>query len=270
MWISFSKYAGCGNDFILIDNRNNLFPIDNHDFISKMCKARTGISADGIILLENSGHADFRMRIFNPDGKETEMCGNGIRCLFKFIHELGYQEPSFSIETMHSQLQIAAQDDHVRVEMGDPMDMRWNFNLSDYPHHQQIHFLNTGVPHAVLFFDEIEKIDMFEIGRQLRHHPVFGPQGANINAASIDKEGRLWVRTFERGVEAETLACGTGATAVAIAAAKIKGLKSPIRVYPRSQEVLEVGFEHQEDKFSQVTLTGPATFVFKGSFLCCV
>ena len=266
MHIAFSKYAGCGNDFIMIDNRSSFFPIQNQEFINKLCQRCTGIGADGLILLESSVSADFKMRIFNADGKETEMCGNGIRCLFKFIQELGFKENKYTIETMHRCLVLIGKEDNVCVEMGNPVDMRWNLSLSNRAIDVPIHFLNTGVPHAVFFTNSLESLDMFQIGKELRHHEAFAPLGANVNAASFDAQGNMMIRTYERGVENETLACGTGATAAAIAAARIKGIKSPVKVYPRSKEVLEVGFRMTGDAVTDVTLTGPATLIFKGMF----
>lgn len=270
MSLPFSKYSGSGNDFILIDNRKGIFPVHAKDLISHLCRRYGGIGADGVILLENSSSAHFRMRIFNADGTEAEMCGNGIRCLFRFICSLGYSELSYRIETMERCLNVCRCGDLISVAMGDPVDIRWNLSISNFNNLGPFHYLNTGVPHVVYFVDDVEKADMVLLGRELRYHEVFAPQGANINVVSVDDRGELWIRTYERGVEGETLACGTGATAAALAAAKIKGLRSPIKVNPRSRQVLEVSFLLEKDNFSQIMQTGPVSLVFTGNVLCCI
>jgi len=167
---------------------------------------------------------------------------------------------------MQRKLQAYAKGENVSVEMGDPENIRWNLSLSNPIYHKPLHFLNTGVPHAVLFYDDLEKVEMRELGKAFRHHEAFGPGGANVNAAMVMQNGEIHVRTFERGVEDETLACGTGMTAVALAAAKLLKLKGPIQLFPRSKEKLEVDFNIVDETFKNVTLTGPATFVFQGEF----
>jgi diaminopimelate epimerase len=263
---SFSKYSGCGNDFILIDNRENHFPHADRALIARLCHRQCGIGADGLILLERSLKADYRMRIFNADGGEAEMCGNGIRCLIKFIRQLGGLRSHYLIETMHSCLRTTEKGEKVSVEMPEPQAIRVSLSLPTGA--LQCHYLNTGVPHAVIFVDELQNDDWMRMAPLIRNHEAFGPAGTNVNFASLDPSGAVWVRTYERGVEGETLACGTGATATALAAGAQFGLPSPIQVFPRSGEPLDISFCFQGDSFSQVSMAGSAHFIFRGEFLC--
>lgn len=260
MRMSFSKYTGCGNDFILIDNRLAIFPHREKALIQELCQRTSGIGADGIVLLEASKKADFKMRIFNSDGSEAEMCGNGIRCLLKFVHELGFPRKMYTIETMKKILQATFMGEDISIQMGLPTDMSWDLEIPLKQQSYVLHHLNTGVPHAVLFVKNIETIDVRQIGGEIRHHPLFSPRGVNVTFAQIEPKGTLSVRTFERGVEDETFACGTGATAAALASAHKYGLRSPIQVQTRSKEILEIGFSSP----GNVTLTGAAKLVFRG------
>jgi diaminopimelate epimerase len=270
MIIPFSKYSGSGNDFILIDNRKGVFPFHHKSLITNVCRRRTGIGADGIILLEETQNADFRFRIFNADGSEAEMCGNGIRCFLKFIVELGHPQKEYHIETMHGILPVDFIGDNISVGMGDPTHIQWDKKIRTHDKHWNMHMINTGVPHAVFFLDEneennLEHIPVDKWGSEIRYHPFFQPHGTNVNFAHLDESGKVRVRTFERGVEGETLACGTGATACALAAAKKYKLVSPISVLPRSNEALEIAFSG-EDNFTNITMSGPATHIFNGFF----
>lgn len=266
MSFEFSKYSGCGNDFILIDNRNGIF--DPHpNLIQTLCARRTGIGADGIILLENSLHSDFRMRIYNSDGYEAEMCGNGIRCLMKFIQECGIHKNNCTIETFLRPLEVSLEKDLVSVQMGAPFDYRWNVHLAIDGNSYLVHHINTGVPHIVLFTDDFENFNLPQLGPKFRFHESFAPQGANMNIAQLSKEGFLLNRTFERGVEQETLACGTGCVAAALAANRILGLPSPIRVKTRSEEILEISFKmDNESQLSNLVMKGPANRIFSGKW----
>jgi diaminopimelate epimerase len=258
MSLSFSKYSGCGNDFILIDNRLLHFLHSDRAFIAKLCHRQRGIGADGVILLENSQKADYRMRIFNADGGEAEMCGNGIRCLMQFIRQLGGLEKGYLIETMNALLQVQERKGLVTVAMADPFAIEWELHL---PCFLPMTRLNTGVPHVVLFVEDLESEKWMRLAPQIRFHAAFGPAGTNVNFAQLNSEGELSLRTYERGVEGETLACGTGATATALAAAKKYGLSTPVRILPASLEPLEISFSWQGKLPTQVTLTGPAHFI---------
>lgn len=262
----FSKYVGSGNDFILIDNRELSFRTHDYAFISKLCHRQCGIGADGVILLENSETADFKMRIFNADGSEAEMCGNGIRCFFKFLHEIGLHQPSYLIETKASNLRLDQEGSQVKVEMQNPVDIKWDMDLEVDSDSLKVHYLNTGVPHAVIFKSQIEDSDLKLLSPKIRFHEYFLPKGTNVNFATVNSKNEVTVRTYERGVEDETLGCGTGATATAIAAAYLFDLKLPIRVKTKSGEELEINFTIDQSIIKDVTMKGPAVFVYRGEF----
>lgn len=257
MKIAFSKYQGTGNDFILVDDRNNHFPL-NSEYIAHLCTPKWGIGADGLILLQNSQKNDFRMRIFNSDGKEAESCGNGLLCLMKFIADLNLPKKLYIIELMKREAKIEITDGRPSVYLGNPRDLQTALQLSPL---ETGHFVNTGVPHAVIFTQDVQKIDLATKGKEFRWHPFFGPKGTNVNFAEITGEGQIKVRTFERGVEGETLACGTGAAAVAILSHAVHGLKSPVSLQFPGGEV-KVSFNKD---FEDLKLIGSATFVFSGT-----
>ena len=265
MELPFSKYSGCGNDFILIDNRQKLFPAHNCAVIARLCRRPEGIGADGVILIEESQKADFRMRIFNADGSEAEMCGNGLRCLKKFMCELGIEQSSLKIETHERLLYVENSADQIKATMGDPTDIKLHQEMLIDQRNYTVHLLNTGVPHAVYFTEDLETVPIADLGPKMRYHALCAPQGANANFAQVLGPQRIALRTYERGVEAETLACGTGATAAAIAAGLCYSVKPPIRVHTRSGEELLIDFNiDAKSKVSSVTQTGPARSHFRG------
>ena len=256
MDLSFSKYHGAGNDFILVDNRDGVVSI-SPDLVVFLCRRAFGVGADGVILAEKSDLADIRMRIFNADGSEAEMCGNGVRCLFRFLQDQKIIQQRLSLETMERLLDVWEEDGEVVVEMGAVTDIEWNCAIEG----RRLHLFNTGVPHAVLFVDDVKSTDLESFAQLYCHHPAF-PKGVNFNIASLDEQG-LVMRTWERGVEAETFACGTGACAVALAAGKLFGLQPQISVRVASGDRLTISYAPD---FSSVTLKGPAIRVFDGSF----
>lgn len=256
---AFAKYSGCGNDFILFDNRNRQFPHSDPLLFSRLCHRQLGIGADGIILLESSEIGDCRMRIFNPDGSEAHMCGNGLRCFVKWIKTLGYNQNDFRIETKQALLRASCVGRDVSVSMHGPTEVQWDCKIDFQGKVSSLHRLNTGVPHVVIFDDQIDKIDLKSWGPKLRHS-----HESNVNFVQLLADGKLKIRTFERGVEAETLACGTGATAAALAGAYQYGLKGPVTVETLSKEHLEIDFLFDGRQFSEVTMTGPAICTFTG------
>jgi diaminopimelate epimerase len=264
MKLLFSKYSGSGNDFILIDNRDLFFPSRNKQLIATLCQRRTGIGADGIILLENSTHADFKMRIFNADGGEAEMCGNGARCLARFIQQLGFAKNDYKIEAMKSVIHLQIENDRISVSMPQPENFKWFQRLTIGDLELTLHSLNTGVPHAVIFVDELENDQWMKMAPSIRSHSSFGSPGTNVNFASVFQEGHLNIRTYERGVEGETLACGTGAIASALTAERLFRWPSPIQVSPKSKETLNISFKFEEGIPTNVKLAGPALFIFEG------
>jgi len=245
--MKFCHYSGCGNDFIIKDDRDASFPIENNTLIQNAC-SHAGV--DGLILVQRSDTADFRMRFFNNDGKEASMCGNGLRCFFQFIREkLHFSETEATIQTQNRLLHVEDMNGLIRVEMGVAEELGWNIKLEDH----LFHHINTGVPHIVTVVDDVEKVDVNTVGAHFRSHARFGKQGTNVNF--VDPK-TFKIRTFERGVEGETLACGTGATATAYALHKIHNIPSPITLQVRSQEHLTIDILE-----NQCTMTGPATFI---------
>jgi len=264
MELAFSKYNGCGNDFILIDNRSHSFPLANPHSIQRLCERQRGIGADGLILLEPSSTADFRMRIYNADGFETEMCGNGARCIVQFARELGMHQNNFTVETMHRILKACVNEATITIDMGLPQDIEWSLPLSMNEISLTLHHLNTGVPHAVIFVEDLEDPKWMKLAPKIRSHAYFLPKGVNVNFASI-RSTEIWIRTYERGVEGETLACGTGAAATAIAAAVQHSVESPVSIRTLSGDLLKIKFE-TSPKIQNVCMEGPASCTFKGKF----
>lgn len=260
---SFAKYVGSGNDFILFDNRAGNFPIFQ-SVIRRLCQRQWGIGADGVLLLENSTQADFRMRIFNSDGSEAEMCGNGLSCFAKWLASMGIQGQPYRIEVMQSLLVAVQVGNAICIEMGSPRNVQWNIPLRFDNHFLRVHYLNTGVPHVVLFVEDIEKVNFKKLGSYIRNYSLWMPQGTNVTVAQQTENQRIKIRTYERGVEGETLACGTGATAAALTAARHYCCPSPVLIETRSGETLSIGFTLEDLKFSNVTLTGSAECIFQG------
>lgn len=259
---SFAKYAANGNDFILFDNRHKTFPIFP-PLIQRLCQRQIGIGADGVLLLENSTKADYCLRIFNSDGSEAEMCGNGLRCFVKWLINKGYHPPLFRIEVMQHVLTAKVIDHTICIDMGCPRNIQWDITLRFENQFLRLHYLNTGVPHAVLFAEDIENINLLRLGAYIRNYSLWTPNGTNVTFAQKIDGSRLKTRTYERGVEGETLACGTGATAAALAAAR-DGFSSPVVIETRSGDNLKIEFSFENQKFSNVTLSGSADCIFQG------
>lgn len=271
MLLHFYKMNGAGNDFIVVDNRDrSLSAILDTDTIAILCDRHRGIGADGLLAVEPAeGDADFRFRYYNADGGEAEMCGNGARCFGRFTAHLGdLPLDHVTFETIAGRLTAWMIEEHVRIAMSDPKGLQLNTDATVQGLDVPIHFLNTGVPHAVAFLPDratLNGLDVFSIGRAIRHHGCFAPAGTNANFATILNPGHIAIRTYERGVEDETLACGTGMVACALVHHLLTGAPSPVKVDVEGGDTLEIGFEKASDgSFRQVTLTGPADFVFEG------
>jgi diaminopimelate epimerase len=263
--LRFTKMDGAGNDFILIDNRAGEIHL-NRTQIARLCDRHRGIGADGILLLENpSDHADFRMRYFNADGGEAEMCGNGARCFARFANQMAGTHGRISFETPAGVISAELAGDLVTLQMTEPTDLRLNVPLQICAEKKIVHFVNSGVPHVVVPVAQVGDVDVSRDGSAIRHHEMFSPKGANVNF--IEKRGanKIAVRTYERGVEGETLACGTGVVASALIFAATENVNGPIDVIARGGDELRVGFEKTDKQFRNVTLTGPAEFVFEGT-----
>ncbi|MBN1917601.1 MAG: diaminopimelate epimerase [Verrucomicrobia bacterium] len=249
----------------MVDNREGAFPA-SRELIAAMCTRRTSIGADGLILVEPSATAAVRMRYYNADGGEAEMCGNGARCFVAFARELGIGTEPLVFETMERVLTGSANGDAFTIEMGEIKDTRLNLTLNVEGTRYQAHFTNTGVPHAVIFCYRLDEVDVEGFGRAVRYHEAFQPGGANADFVEVNKKGELVIRTYERGVEGETLACGTGVVAAAVVAHLVGNVRPPVTVYVRSGDTLTVEFGKHGGTFSDVTLTGPAVHVYDGVY----
>ena len=259
----FSKYEATGNDFILIDDRKETFPVLRGCFISKLCHRKFGIGSDGLILLQTSVQCDARMRIFNSDGSEAESCGNGLCCLMQFMMDLGFEQKTYQIETMKKKVEGTLKNGKVSIFLGSPSFIDLPSELFLKGESIPLHLIDTGVPHIVSFVDDLEKINVQKTGSEIRWHHSLKPKGANVNFAQRQRDGSICVRTFERGVEAETLGCGTGAVAVALISARLFHNPSPARICFSGGDI-EVHFHNEPDRVVNVQMTGSAHFIFSG------
>ncbi len=270
MELAFWKMHGAGNDFILVDDRDGTFPADL-ELISRLCRAHTGIGSEGLILIQISNNADFRMSFFNPDGREVGMCGNGARCVARLAYDLGIAPASMQIETRAGIHRATIHQNSVTLELPPPQHYRPSASLALQDGRSIAYaFIDTGVPHVVVETDDISSYPVVQDGRAIRHHDAFAPEGTNVNFVQHMGTSNLLIRTYERGVENETLACGTGITAAAITVAKGHNLQPPINVVAASGDRLSVGFAAHEEAIDNVTLTGPAEYVFRGEMITTV
>lgn len=255
--ISFHKYQGTGNDFIMIDDRMQAFDLNDHALIAQLCHRKFGIGADGLILIRNHDKADFEMIYYNADGYLTSLCGNGSRCAVKFAHQLGVVGESCRFMTVEGILNAKIDGDLVHIKMPDVKE------VEVYAGH---YFLNTGSPHHICYVNEVEKVDVFHEGRIIRRGAPYFEKGANINFVQSLGDSNIFVRTYERGVEDETLSCGTGVTAAALVEG-LKGAQSPVDVKTPGGD-LRISFEKKPDgSFTDIYLIGPAEKVFSGEFI---
>ncbi|MBI3253073.1 MAG: diaminopimelate epimerase [Candidatus Omnitrophica bacterium] len=261
--VSFTKMVGAGNDFIIVDNRSGILKGDLKGLARRLCDRKHAIGADGLLLLEKSRTADIRMRIFNPDGSEADMCGNGVRCLAKFAAEKKIKKGKLTVETPAGLIEALIRGNVVKAKITDPADLRLDLKIPLGGRMLDGNFIDTGVPHAVLVVDSVDKVDVYGTGRAIRCHKLFAPKGANVNFVSI-APGGIEVRTYERGVENETLSCGTGSTASALVAAALRGLESPVKVRTHGGEELKVYFSRNGRSFVDVSLEGPVQKSFEG------
>ncbi|MFZ5584412.1 MAG: diaminopimelate epimerase [Thermodesulfobacteriota bacterium] len=270
--LKFAKMNGSGNDFVLIDNRAaHIDPALMPALARGVCARGRSVGADGLIILEPSdrvdprlGRVDFRWHFFNADGSSAEMCGNGGRCAARFACDQGLAGPSMVFDTIAGPIRAWVEGATVKLEMVPPGGAYAGLRLEGPSGPVEVAGVNTGVPHAVVAVDDIEAAPVRELGRRLRFHQHFAPAGTNVNFVRA-ADGELWVRTYERGVEDETLACGTGAVASALMAGSWGWLKSPVTVRVRSGERLKVHFRLDGDKFGEVFLEGAAAYVYEAS-----
>ncbi len=264
---AFTKMVASGNDFILLDNRVKIHSAKGEslsDLAKKLCERKSYIGADGLLVIEESKKADIRMRIFNPDGSEVDMCGNGARCAALYAVENSIAPKEMRIETGAGILDAEVVGLRVKIKLTRPKDIKLNRKLRVGGRTYSVHSINTGVPHAVVFCKGLDKTNIEALGSGLRYHKAFKPKGINADFVTIVNKKEIRVRTYERGVEAETLACGTGAAASAIIASLIFGLKPHIDVITKSQEILRVYFDLAKNRVKNAYLEGEARVVYKG------
>ena len=263
----FVKMSGSGNDFIMIDNRDDRLAIEPRTLAERICRRRISVGADGLILVESSSRADFRMRILNADGSEAEMCGNGARCVARFAEMLGIAGPHMTFDTLAGIIRAQVVGSRVKLQMGRPQQIRLHQSVEVDGVVHQIHSINTGVPHAVLVCSDLEAIPVRTLGRKIRFHPVFQPAGTNVDFVTVLDGCTLAIRTYERGVEDETLACGTGTVAAALVAATLGMVSSPVEVRARSGETLTVSFTRNGTEFHEVFFEGEVRLIYQGELM---
>lgn len=262
--IPFYKMNGCGNDFVLIDNRAGHVAGDPAPFARRVCRRKLSVGADGLILIEASDRVDFQWQFYNADGSRAEMCGNGARCAARLAHELGIAGPHMHFQTDAGPIEAQMRGDRVRIKMTPPSACRLDDTLELAGGALTVSSINTGVPHVVVEKDTPADADIVPLGREIRYHAAFAPAGTNVNFIHAAQAHRLQVRTYERGVEDETLACGTGCVAAALVTAARRGWPSPIPVTTRSGGILTIHFEREGEGFRGVYLEGDARIVYTG------
>lgn len=272
---------GAGNDFILIDGSKNKSTLLTKEQISKLCNRRKGIGADGIIIISNSKDCDFIMKYFNSDGSTGSLCGNGARCAIQYAADssrLKNEKAVFQSNNEKYSGEIV-NNGLVKFDLKSPAKVKLNFRIKASNQLIKANFADTGSPHVVIDIEEvlalpkdlnsryrnIQNFPVLEVGKEIRYHKDFSPDGTNVNFVQI-KNGEILIRTYERGVESETLSCGTGSVAAAIVTSVNKNLSSPIKLITWGGDEILVDFQKVGNRFERVSLTGPAKTVFTGSF----
>ncbi len=263
--LPFVKMSGTGNDFIIIDHRRPaVHPEAMAEFAALVCRRKFSVGADGLIFIEESETADFRWRFFNGDGSVAEMCGNGARCAARFAYMHGIAPARMRFETIAGIIEASVSDINVAIKMTAPKNLELHRTIEVEGKPMELHSIDTGVPHAVCFVKDVENTDVCGLGSRIRHHKTFMPAGTNVNFVGSTNKG-LKVRTYERGVEDETLACGTGATAAAIIAALTGRATSPVDIITSGGDTLTISFDCVGDAGADnVFLKGPAHVIYRG------
>ena len=271
--ISFTKMQGSGNDFIIVESSLQSITYCSKKLVPKICDRIYGVGADRVLLIEKSKKADARMRIYNADGTEAEMCGNGARCAALY---LGYKSKAkiIRLETKAGIVKAEVNKDSTKIKLTDPTDLKLGFNVRVAGKEYEVDYINTGVPHAVIAVNDLDEVPVKELGRAIRNHDIFKPRGTNVDFVKIEDPSHICLRTYERGVEDETLACGTGSAAAAIIAVlntcgeprERLGLEHKVFVKTHSKDVLVVYFKASKKNISDVWLEGKAKIVFKGEY----
>lgn len=269
--ICFTKAVASGNDFIIVDNIDGVMDAQDLDYVAlarDLCRRKLSLGADGLLVLEKSTAATFRMRIINPDGSEVDMCGNGIRCSAVYASGRGWGD-DLTIETGAGILSAEVAQSAVKIKMSEPRNIKLGIDLEVGSEILKVHHINTGVPHAVLVVEKIENYPVKNVGREIREHSIFAPDGTNVDFASEIEKHSVRIRTYERGVEDETLACGTGIVATALVLGLLKKVSSPVKLRTQSGEVVTVYFDISGKEISNVYLEGKAKIVCEGKISSC-
>jgi len=263
--MEFWKMNGSGNDFILIDDRDRrIGDGEMGHLVQRICRRRQSVGADGVIFVVPSDRYDFGWRFFNADGGEVEMCGNGGRCVARFAFLKGFAGDKMTFETLTGPVSAEVRGRAVKVLMPEPGDLRLDIDLEPEKGWTGVDFVNTGVPHVVVRVQDLQNHPVVEQGRRIRYHAAFAPSGTNANFMKQTETDRLEIRTYERGVEGETLACGTGAIACALVAS-VRGMVSPpVKVRTKGGEDLTIHFNKRNNSFEEVWLEGNTTIVYRG------
>lgn len=261
--LTFTKMAASGNDFIISDSISPHPVISLKKLAQKICDRKFGVGADGLLVLEKSKIADIKMRIFNADGSEAQMCGNGARCIAFYL-----KKRNLTIETKAGIIESQINGENVKIKLTDPRDIRLNIPININGRKLKVNFINTGVPHVVIFVEGLDKMDVFNLGKDVRYHARFKPAGANVNFVEVLSKNSLKLRTYERGVEDETLACGTGVVASALLTSYKLGFASDtkIDVLTKSREILKVYFNKIKNKFNNIWLEGKVNIICQGDY----
>jgi diaminopimelate epimerase len=263
--IEFYKMSGSGNDFIIIDNRDLSLDVGNlPDFVRAVCRRQISVGADGVVIIEPSNTADFKWQFFNSDGSVAEMCGNAARCVAHLASFQGISGGKLSFETIAGIVNAEVYENVPKVKLTDPSRVILGKKIALEGREFVLDIVDTGVPHAVNFVDNIESCSVFDWGRKIRRHDCFQPKGTNANFAAVLGRHKMKVRTYERGVEDETLACGTGAVAAVLAAAERGLVDSPVDTIVQSGETLRIYFTRHNDRFKEIYLEGKVKIVYQG------
>jgi diaminopimelate epimerase len=268
--INFTKMVASGNDFIVSELANRQVG-ELKRLTKEICDRKYGAGADGLLVLEKSKIANVKMRIFNPDGSEAEMCGNGARCVALFKNsQLMTHNSGLTIETKAGVIESCVNGNKVKIKLTEPKGLKLDIPIKVNKRTLHVNFINTGVPHTIIFVEGLDKIDVLVLGYSIRYHKRFAPSGTNVDFVEVLNNNSMKIRTYERGVEDETLACGTGAVAAALVRSQKSGVRSQesgkINVLTKSREILKVYFDKLDDKFRNVWLEGKTGIVYKGEY----
>ena len=265
--IEFTKMVASGNDFVVIGPAFSSGLLAPGSLAKMICDRKYGVGADGVLVLEKSRIADVKMRILNSDGSEAEMCGNGARCAALWVSSQSATSKSqLKIETKAGIIEVKISKSSVKIKLTDPRNIKLDIPIKVNKRNLRVNFIDTGVPHAIIFVEGIDEIHVVEIGRAVRNHKEFHPRGTNADFVEVLSKDKIEIRTYERGVEDETLACGTGSVAAAIIFALKTKQSDKIRVLTKSGETLMVYFNRDKNKFTDVWLEGRARIVHRGEY----